>query len=100
MRYAFIAGLLAGTISSSPAWATVNAADYGLSESGDNTAALQAAFNAAAPGEDVVIPSGRFAYSSQLRIDSARVRGSGSTVLAPTNPANQRIILTGNGPSL
>ena len=73
MRHTFIAVLLTSTAFSSPVWATVNAADYGLSESGDNTAALQAAFNAAAPGEDVVIPSGRFAYSSQLRIDSARV---------------------------
>jgi type IV secretion system protein TrbL len=92
--------LLVSPIAETAMAATINAADFGLSESGDNTQALQAAFNAARPGDQVILPNGRFAYSSQLRVDGIRVSGSGNTVLAPSNPANQRIILTGNGPSL
>jgi P-type conjugative transfer protein TrbJ len=88
-------------LSSSTSFAAINAADYGVSASnGDNAAALQRAFDAAGPGEEVIIPNGRIAYGRQLRIDSARVRGSGGTVLAPSNPANQRIFMTGNGPSI
>jgi len=78
----YLGTLLAGTLLSSPAFAAIDAGQYGLSQSGDNTAALQRAFDdARRTGQDVVIPDGRFAYSNQLRIDGVRVRGSGNTVL-------------------
>jgi hypothetical protein len=101
VRYTITAALLASTFLSSPAWAAINAADFGLSQSGDNTDALQRAFDAArGSGQEVVIPPGTYAYSRQLTVDGVRVRGSSGTVLAPSDPYNQRITLTGNSPAL
>jgi hypothetical protein len=92
-----VAAGLMGTLTAGPAFAAINAGDFGLSQSGDNTDALQRAFDAArGSGQEVVIPPGNYAYSRQLTVDGVRVRGSSDTVLAPSDPYNQRITLTGN----
>lgn len=93
-----VAGLM-GALTAGPAFSAVNAADYGVSASnGDNAAALERAFTAGR-GQEVILPSGTIRYSRQVRADSVQIRGSG-TVLAPSNPQNQRIFLTGNSPSI
>jgi hypothetical protein len=100
---AFGTFLLATTVLVSPAWAAINAADFGVSaSSSDNAAALQRAFDAARGTSDrtVNLPGGTIAYGRQLTADGVRVSGSGNTVLAPSDPRNQRITLTGNSPSL
>lgn len=87
----------------SPARAAINAADYGVtSASSDNAAALQRAFDAArnTPDRQVILPPGNIAYGRQVRADSIGIVGSDDTVMAPSNPTNQRIILTGNSPSI
>jgi parallel beta-helix repeat protein len=92
---------LLGTVSALPAMASINAGDFGLSQSGDNTDALQRAFDVArGSGQEVVIPPGTYSYSRQLTVDGVRVSGSSGTVLTPSDPYNQRITLTGNSPSL
>jgi hypothetical protein len=97
---AFAACLLASTIFTSPAWAAINAADFGVNpSSADNADALERAF-AAGRGQEVVLPSGTIRYGRQVRADSVQIRGSSGTVMAPSNPANQRIFLTGNSPAI
>jgi conjugal transfer/entry exclusion protein len=103
MRYTVTAVLLASTIFTTPAFASVNAADYGVTpSSADNADALQRAFDAAkgTPDRQVILPPGNIVYSRQVRADGVRIVGSGNTVMAPSNPENQRIILTGNSPSI
>jgi hypothetical protein len=103
VRYTFTAVLLASTIFSTPALAAINAADYGVTPgAADNAAALQRAFDAARGTSDrtVNLPGGTISYGRQLTANGVRVSGSGNTVLAPSDPYNQRITLTGNSPSL
>jgi hypothetical protein len=95
--------LLASTMLTAPAFAAINAADYGVTPgAADNGPALQRAFDAAQSTSDhsVTLPSGTIAYGRQLTANGVRVSGSGGTVLAPSDPRNQRITLTGNSPSL
>src|SRR4051794_21715393 len=96
-----VGAVLASTIFTGPAWAAINAADYGVSASnGDNAGALQRAFDAARndPDRRVILPGGNIAYGHELRGNGIHITGSGSTVLAPTNNNSRRILLTGNGP--
>jgi parallel beta-helix repeat protein len=103
VRYTVMAALLASTFLSSPAFAAINAADYGVTPgAADNAAALQRAFDAARNTSDrtVVLPSGTIAYGRQLTANGVRVSGSNGTTLAPSDPYNQRITLTGDSPAL
>jgi parallel beta-helix repeat protein len=100
---ALTAFLLASTIFTGPAWAAINAADFGVTPgAADNGVALQRAFDAARNTSDrtVVLPGGNIAYGRQLTANGVWVSGSSSTVLAPSDPYNQRITLTGDSPSL
>lgn len=92
--------LLAGTMLTTPAFAAINAADYGVSASSpDNAAALERAFQAGR-GQEVILPGGTLRYSRQIRADSVQIVGSSGTVMAPSNSTNQRIFLTGDGPAI
>src|SRR5688572_8591239 len=92
--------LLVSTAFTSPVLAAINASDYGVSASnGDNAAALEAAFKAG-KGQEVILPAGTIRYSRQVMADSVKIRGSSGTIMAPSNPENQRVYLTGNSPSI
>jgi hypothetical protein len=90
----YLGTLLAGTMLATPVWATIDAAKYGVTPSNpDNAAALQRAFDAARkdPDRQVVLPPGNIAYSRGVTANGIRIVGSGSTVMAPSNPGNQNL---------
>jgi hypothetical protein len=96
---AFAITIACMALTTGPACAAINAADYGVSAgNADNAAALERAFQAGR-GQDVILPSGTIRYSREVRADSVRIKGNG-TVMAPSNPDNQRIYLTGNSPAI
>jgi parallel beta-helix repeat protein len=68
----------------------------------DNARAFQDAFNYAAANKcGVFIPAGTFAYSGVLTVNGVAITGSGAqSILMPLEPANEAIMLTGNGASI
>jgi hypothetical protein len=68
----------------------------------DNATAFQDAFNYAAANKcTVLIPAGTFAYSGVLTANGIAITGSGAqSILMPLDPANEAIMLTGNGASI
>lgn len=68
----------------------------------DNAVAIQDALNYASTHScSVFIPTGTFAYSGVLTANGIAITGSGAqSILKPLDPANEAIILTGNGASI
>lgn len=83
---------------------SLNVLDYGVRGDGstDNTGTLQAAFDAAASQNKIAwIPAGTYNHSGIVRINGAKVVGSGqNSALHATQQYNSAITLTGNNPSL
>jgi hypothetical protein len=68
----------------------------------DNAKALQSALNYAAVNKcGVVVPAGTYAYSGVITVNGVALTGTGAqSILVPLDPANEAIILTGNGASI
>ncbi|MCA8052558.1 right-handed parallel beta-helix repeat-containing protein [Burkholderia arboris] len=68
---------------------------------GDQTDALQAAFNALSPGQRLVLAPGSYAVSRSLNVAKANVviSGYGATLVAG-NPGDQTIVMSGQGSTL
>ena len=78
----------------------ISIADFGASTSAqDNTAAIQAAINAAkAQHTTVEIPVGNFKHAGVLKLDGVQMVGHGdSSVLTGTNPTAEAVMLSGDG---
>jgi hypothetical protein len=83
---------------------SINVRDYGAVGNGstDDTAALQAAFNAAATsGKTVWLPPGTYNHGGLLDANGINVVGAGSkSILKATNPDQEALEVTGNGGSV
>ncbi|WP_241020349.1 right-handed parallel beta-helix repeat-containing protein [Burkholderia sp. Ac-20345] len=68
---------------------------------GDQTDALQAAFNALLPGQRLVLAPGTYAVSRSLNVAQANVviSGYGATLVA-SNPNDQTLVMSGRGSTL
>lgn len=67
----------------------------------DDTAAIQAAINAAQPGQWIVFPAGRYIHSKSLRVNKAGVvLWSEGATLHATNPLDQSVWLEADGASV
>jgi hypothetical protein len=91
------------TADPSPSGQTVSLLDAGAVGDGttDDTAAVQAAFDAAVPGETVLVPKGKtFAISNVLTLSSPRVTVSGGGTLLATDEERSSLTLAADGVTL
>lgn len=82
---------------------TVDVRSYGAvpDDGRDDTAAIQAALNALAPGQWLVFPAGRYQHHARLLVQTARVvLWSEGATLHATNPDDQAVVLAADGAAI